>query len=291
MTDTSARQGRGRRAGWRAVTVVVVVLVLAGLLVAGLWVLRAAGEDEAQAATSDPCALATRDEVARHVGRDDLLGAGKPQPPGSIPPVKVAGMQWCKYPQGEKGTAWIGATPPGADTRYAKELFGGWVCDQWGDAFTDCEQWQQELRQWQAEGEAPAGLDPVSDVGVAAVWVSETKTLVVLSERQVLAFHVRRCANRFRADAGERDRATLLAETVLARNARRVIDEEASADQPEGAQAGEVPDLAPECSADDSSADGTGPADAAESSGPRATETQTPAAPAADSDRDGGGES
>jgi hypothetical protein len=91
------------------------------------------------------------------------------------------------------------------------------------------------------------GLAPVSDLGVAAVW--QPNALVVLTQRQVLAFEVRRCDNRFDVDAGEQQRATLMAETVLARNARRMVNEQPADEQPAGTRAGEVPDLAPECKA------------------------------------------
>jgi hypothetical protein len=225
-----------------------VLLVVAGLVLGGMWALRAAQDDAGQEATGDPCGLLTRDEVARYVGKDAKLGAGRPAPPGSVPPVRMTGMRWCKYPQGAEGSVRIGATTPGTDATFATKVFKEWLCHDQRGGLASCEDWQQQLREAQAQ-DATLGrsLAPVSDLGVAAVW--QPNALVVLTQRQVLAFEVRRCDNRFDVDAGEQQRATLMAETVLARNARRMVNEQPADEQPEGTRAGEVPDLAPECKA------------------------------------------
>jgi hypothetical protein len=182
-----------------------VVVIVAMLVLGGVFALRAAEDEAAQTASNDPCALVTHEEMAEHVGHDDLLGRGGPPPPGAIPPISMTGMRFCKFERGEKAQfVYTGLTPAGADSTYARELF---------------ETWRKAK-----EDSAEAEVESVPDLGVEAVWV-EPSTLVVRAERQVFGFVLEMCGNRFGADSGERERAIRLAEKVLARDLRPVYDE------------------------------------------------------------------
>jgi len=168
---------------------------------------------------SNVCSAVTTGEVAVHVGLETIQAYVIPNL--SVPPIKVVGMDWCFFAPGGPLTGdelVLGVTPPGADSAYAKAAF---------------EEWKRDLSRPRLDdrpGAPPGGtvVDPlvaVDGLGVEAAWSPPANTLVVVTERQILALLVKAGSNRFGDDPQNLKRARRLAALILKRGVRPVTTE------------------------------------------------------------------